>query len=259
MKLVVTTSQSVKSISTELDQFIKETEVEVEFIPRNKQSLACLAEENNAQGVIVWHDEGPILHMDEEKFFFHPSMAKNRIASYRKNGIIDPLIKACDFKASDSFLDCTLGMGADSIVASYFSEQPVLGLEASFPIAIIIKWGMKTYKSKISWLIEPIKKIEVCHINHYELLKSLNDDSYDIVYFDPMFRHPLLASQPISALRSIADHSPISRDTINEACRVARKRVVMKELVKSEELQKLNFQKVINSPHTRIGYGIIAV
>ncbi|NLB51887.1 MAG: class I SAM-dependent methyltransferase [Syntrophomonadaceae bacterium] len=257
MRLIVTTSQSVKKESDILKEFIKETEIE--YVPRNRKSIAVLSAENDAQGIIVWHDEGPVLHVGEEKLFFHPSMAKNRLASYRKYQTEDLLIKACEIKNSDSFLDCTLGMGADAIVASYFSDKPVLGLESSFPIAVIIKWGMKTYQTRIPWLTEPIKKIEVCHRNHYEFLKELKDDSLDIVYFDPMFRQPLMASKPINALRAIADPSPVTRESIAEACRVARKKVVMKEQVKSSEFEKLNFNKVFHSPHNRIGYGIITV
>lgn len=257
MRLIVTTSQSVNKESDILKEFIKETEIE--YVPRNRKSLKALSAEYDAQGIIVWHDQGPVLHMGEEKLFFHPSMAKNRLASYRKYGTEDPLIKACDLKRNDCFLDCTLGMGADSIVASYFTEKPVLGLEASFPIAVIIKWGMKTYQTSISWLIQPIQKIEVHHRNHYEFLKVMQDDSFDIVYFDPMFRHPLMASQPINPLRAIADHHPVTRESIEEACRVARKKVVLKEQVKSSEFEKLHFQRVINSPHNRIGYGVITV
>jgi 16S rRNA (guanine1516-N2)-methyltransferase len=257
MILIVTTSQSVKKESEILKEFIKETEIE--YVPRNRKSIAALAAEYDSQGVVVWHDQGPILHIGEEKLFFHPSMAKNRLASYRKYQIEDSLIKACEIKNSDSFLDCTLGMGADAIVASYFSDKPVLGLESSYPIAMIIKWGMKTYRNKISWLTEPIKKIEVCHCNHYEFLKEMKDDSFDIVYFDPMFRQPLMASEPINALRTIADPSPVTRETIAEACRVARNKVVMKEQVKSSEFEKLDFKKVLHSPHNRIGYGIITV
>jgi len=257
MKLIVTTSQSSEIISTQLNLFLQETKLE--FIPRRRKSLEFLAEDNKAQGVIVWHEEGPILHMEGEKFFFHPSMAKNRLSAYRKRHIEDTLVKACDLHRSDSFLDCTLGMGADSIVASYFTDGRVSGLESSYPVAIIVKWGMKTYQTKISWLMEPIKKIDVCCVNHYEFLKSQPDNSYDIVYFDPMFRHPMLKSQSLAPLRLIADHNPLTRETIAEACRVARKRVVMKEKFMSNEMQKLGFAKFAGSINNKISYGYITL
>lgn len=257
MKLIVTGSQSLKKESDILKQFIKETNIE--YIPRARKSLPALARENGASGVIVWYETGPILYIGEEKFFFHPSMAKNRLILYRKNQIEDNLIKASGLESQDSFLDCTLGMGADAIVASYFTSRPVLSLESSYPISIIIKWGMKTYQTKASWLIEPLKKIEICHADHGGFLHSLNDGSYDIVYFDPMFERPLLSSKPLNILRKMANHNPLTRETIAEACRVARKKVVMKERVDGNGFSRLGFHKIAHSPHNRIGYGIITV
>ncbi|HPF43987.1 MAG TPA: class I SAM-dependent methyltransferase [Syntrophomonadaceae bacterium] len=257
MKIIVTTSQSVNNMSIELRAFLLETQWE--FVPRQRKSLEFLAHEHKALGVAVWHEEGPILHLQGEKFFFHPSMAKNRLTAYRKQQISDPLIKACDLQSRDSFLDCTLGMGADSIVVSYFTEKRVTSLESSFPIAMMIKWGMKTYRSRISWLAEPISKIDVTYAHHYNFLKAQKDCSYDIVYFDPMFRHPILDSQPLAPLRILADHDPLTRDSIAEACRVAKKRVVMKELARSDEMKRLGFEKFAGSPNNRIGYGVIEV
>ena len=141
MKLIATTSQSINTISRELEKFLQETNIV--YVPRGRKSLPLLMEENQAEGIIVWHEEGPVLHLQNEKFFFHPSMAKNRLSAYRNHQRVDLLIKACDLQRPDTFLDCTLGIGADAIVASYFTEQRVTGLEASFPIAVVIKWGMK--------------------------------------------------------------------------------------------------------------------
>ena len=255
MKIIVTTTQSVKESDILLQEFLQETRWE--FVPRRRKSLAYISREHESPGIVVWHNDGPVLHLADEKFFFHPSMAKIRINAYRNRQIIDPLIKAGDLKTQDSVLDCTLGMGADSIVAAYFTGIKVVGLEASFPVAMMVKWGMKTYHSGINWLDEAIHRIEAVPADHKTFLKSLPDDSFDIVYFDPMFRQPLMDSKPLAPLRLLADHDPLTAESLAEACRVARKRVVMKELYRSGEMQRLGFDEFVGSLNNPIRYGYV--
>lgn len=258
MRLVVTTTQSKSGLNTDLEEFLIETELA--FVDRAGKSISRIQKEYGADGVIVWNREGPILHIEEQKFYFHPSMAKNRISVYRKLGTEDPFVIACDLQNNDEILDCTLGLGADATVASFFCpEGRVIGLESSAPIAWVVKWGMKLYKSGINWLDEAIHRIEVINSNHISYLQSLPDNSFDIVYFDPMFRKPLLKSLPLSPLRTLANHEPLTSESIKEACRVARKRVVVKELADSEEFFRLGITKFSSSPNNKITYGIINV
>jgi hypothetical protein len=57
----------------------------------------------------------------------------------------------------------------------------------------------------------------------------------------------------------MANHSALEADVIQEACRVARKRVVLKTLVAGSELERLGFSRVVGSKHNPITYGIIVV
>lgn len=256
MRVIATTSQSKSAIAPEFKEFLQESGFD--FVPRRRKGLKALADEYNAQGVVVWQAEGPVLYIDDAKFFFHPSMAKNRIALFRKSGFIDPLARACSMRENSSFLDCTLGLGADAVVASYFSPVGrIVGLESSAPAAYVVKWGMKLYKSRMPWLDNAIKKIEVINCDHHSYLQQMQDDSFDIVYFDPMFRRPLLKSQAIAPLRLLANREPLEKKTIIEACRVARQRVVLKELVSSQEFKRLGFEKLVGNPHNKIAFGII--
>ncbi len=256
MKIIATTTQSNTSISQDFASFIEESGFV--FVPRQRKSIELLAREQEAAGIVVWQPEGPVLHFGGEVFFFHPSMAKNRIAAYRKFKQHDNLIKACGLEVGDSLLDCTLGLGADAIVASYFSEGgKIVGLESSRAIAMIVKWGMRLYNSSMKWLNDAIKNIEVVNTYHYDYLKSLPDNSFDIVYFDPMFRKPILASQAIAPLRQMANHQEISAASLSEAGRVARKRVVVKEMTESMEFERLGLIKLNFSPHNKISYGMM--
>lgn len=256
MNFIVTTTQTEKNCPPLLAAFLKDSGFE--FVPRGRKSLEALTAENQADGVIVWEKQGPVLYVEDKKFFFHPSMAKNRIAFYRNENRSDLLIQACQLKKGDSFLDCTLGLGADSIVASYFSQTGcITGLERQTAVAWVISWGMKLYQSRMPWLDEAIKRIKVENQDHKLYLSNLADGAYDLVYFDPMFQKPILSSQAISPLRKLADHSPLEVDTIKEACRVARKRVVMKDLSTGQELERLGFTKIVGGRHNRLAYGVI--
>lgn len=257
MKIIVTTTQSKEVPDEIMDLFLEDSGLT--FVPRHRKSLPVLISENDAGAVIVWEDNGPVLYMEDQKFFFHPSMAKNRISGMRHNLGYDVMAKACEIETGDSFLDCTLGMGADAIVASYLSGGKIIGLEKSPGICHVIKWGMHNYHSRMDWLNNAIHRIEVIQSDHLDFLKEQPDHSFDIIYFDPMFRRPLLTSQPLAPLRRLADPAPLSPEAVAEACRAARKRVVMKELVNSGEFQRLGFKLSPGSKHNRIGYGYIDI
>lgn len=258
VKIVATTTQTKTIPAPEYEQFLAETGLL--FVPRQHKSLATIAREHETQAVLVWQPNGPILHIGSERFFFHPSMAKNRLASYRHSGTIDPLIRACALEEGSSFLDCTLGLGADAIVAAYFARAGrVVALESSPLIAAIVKWGMKVYHSGIDWLDQAIHSIEVINGEHYLYLKKLGDNSFDIVYFDPMFQKPRYKSTALTPLRLLANHQRLSREVLGEACRVARKRVVVKEMPASREFERLGIEKIIENPNNPIAYGVLEI
>ncbi|NMC27051.1 MAG: class I SAM-dependent methyltransferase [Syntrophomonadaceae bacterium] len=256
MHLIVTTTQSQDSVSVPMAEFLSESRFP--YVPRRGLSLAKLAAQNGADAVIVWEEQGPVLRAGEEKLFFHPSMAKSRIAAHRKQGRVDNMVKACQLQPGDSFLDCTLGMGADAIVASYFSGTgAITGLESQPALAAVIGWGMKLYRGKMPWLNQAVQRVQVIAVHHRDYLQMQPDRSQDIIYFDPMFSQPLLQSQPISALRRYANHDALDPCSIDEACRVARKRVVLKSEAGLCEFERLGFRRVEGSKHNPIAYGVI--
>ncbi len=259
MKVIVTTSHRSDRVSEKCQEFLNDTGFE--FIPRDDKAIEYIQMINNAHAVIVWNKSGPVLHIGMEKFFFHPSLAYNRILAYRRSNIHDPLIKACALNDCTSFLDCTLGLGADAIVASYFVPNgSVVGIESSPLIASLVKWGMMLYSSnKSTWLNNAISRIKVLQFDHLEYLKILPEASIDVIYFDPMFRTPIKTSEGMMLLRSIAITDELSSESIEEACRVARKRVVIKERANGYEFERLGFNRLPHSKNNPIQFGIINV
>lgn len=258
MNIIVSTTHRVAYSDPRLAEFLAESGFP--FYPRERLSLEKLARQHQAHAVIIWQDEGPVLYHEGQKFFFHPSVARVRLGAYRKLGTIDPLVKACRLEPGYSYLDCTMGLGADIIVAAYFlSAGRILGLESAPAIAQVVKWGMKLYQPESQWLKEAIDRVEVINAEHKSFLRSLPSGSFDIVYFDPMFRQPLWKSSAISPLRALANHEPLSGEAVAEACRVARRRVVIKERKDSPEFKRLGVNDFVGSPHNMLTYGYIEV
>jgi 16S rRNA (guanine1516-N2)-methyltransferase len=101
-----------------------------------------------------------------------------------------------------------------------------------------------------------MKRIKVHADDHTQFLSRQPDKSFDIVYFDPMFRVKVEASTGIHILHALADPHPLSESAVREAVRVAKKRVILKERYHSNEFQRLGFQKV-GGGATSIAYGFI--
>jgi hypothetical protein len=86
----------------------------------------------------------------------------------------------------------------------------------------------------------------------------LPDRSVDIVYFDPMFRRPVLSSSALRPLRSQAEERPLSEAAVREAVRVARRRVVLKDHRDSGEFERLGFvRRRVSS--SKVAYGVIDI
>lgn len=86
-------------------------------------------------------------------------------------------------------------------------------------------------------------------------LKEQPDDSFDVVYFDPMFRIPVKKSSAMAPLRPLAYEKRLSAETVKEALRVAP-RVVIKE--RSEEiLKEYGCTAFIGTRYSAVHFGIL--
>ena len=86
-----------------------------------------------------------------------------------------------------------------------------------------------------------MRRIEVKLVEHTSYLQQQPDRSVDIIYFDPMFRQPLEQSSASSHCVRLLMMNRCIEIAINEARRVARKAIVMKEHRHSAEFARLGF------------------
>ena len=257
LNTIVTTDRKNHKESIELAAYAAE-KLGIKNVKRNRAALPEMREEYGVDNILVAKKGSFVLNTLDGELFFHPNMSQLRIKNIRM-GDEDHMAAAMDLKEGMSVLDCTLGFGADAIVASFVTGEggSVTGLEASPLIAFITGEGMKHFLATNYELHSAIKRVNVINADYNDYLAALPDKSVDVVYFDPMFRHPLTDSHNINPLRSVADHRPLELSAVAEAKRVARHRVVMKENSRSLEFARLGFDTIVGGKHSKVHYGVI--
>ncbi|WP_342666474.1 class I SAM-dependent methyltransferase [Saccharibacillus sacchari] len=232
----------------------------IPLVPRGRTSIPNLFSKYNADAVlIVTQGKVRLFREDQPVLEYHPSMGYVR-AKRLLRGEPDPMIDAARVETGDTVLDCTAGLGTDSLV---FAVQVgptglVRCLEASAELSVLLREGLSSYEVEKPTVTEAMRRVEVINTDHLNYLKSLPDKSFDVVYFDPMFRKPVYDSSAISPLRAFADDRALSEESIGEAVRVARKTVVLKEKKGSGEMERLGFTSD-GRVHAKITYGVITV
>ncbi|WP_226681677.1 class I SAM-dependent methyltransferase [Sutcliffiella horikoshii] len=213
------------------------------YIQRNKKSILSLSKEYNQDVLVIgkdryeWYGENAT-----EPVFFHPNTAGFRVKRWLQ-GETEPFLEATALVEGMSFLDCTLGLASDSIMASLATGEKgkVWGIEGNEVLAYLVKKGLSAWESENSMVNDAMRRIEVLQAMHQDFLSALQDDSFDVVYFDPMFDIEIQESNGIAPLRNIAVKEAFNKQTLVEAMRVAKKRVVLKDHWQSEKFAQYGF------------------
>ncbi|WP_274307179.1 class I SAM-dependent methyltransferase [Solibacillus daqui] len=254
---IVTTAGRPDDASLQLADFAR-NELEAEIVPRQKRSVKNLADNYDANVIVAGKNRYEYYAKGAEApFFFHPNSSAFRLKRVAR-GEQEPFLTACDLQQGDSFLDCTLGIGSDSLLAAFVvgEQGKVTGLEADRNVAFIVKNGMQTYDTTELPLTKCMRNIEVIHANALEFLQQQPSNSYDVVYMDPMFEQVIEESSNFEALRHAGSHIALSAAWVDEAIRVAKKRVVLKAHYQSEWFELYGFKRDIRLT-SKFHYGII--
>lgn len=230
----------------------------VEYVPRKKKSILRLQEELNSDCLVVGKERLELFPLGSSlPFFFHPNSAMFRIRRLLK-GEHDPFAEAAKLETGMSFLDCTLGLASDSIVASFLvgDEGMVTGTEGQKYLAYVVKEGLHTWASGLEVMNKAMARIKIIHTNSLDYLKSLPSESVDCVYFDPMFEEAILESDGIKALGHLALYHDLTKDMVAEAIRVARCRVILKDHYKSKRFETYEFH-VYRRKTAKFHFGVL--
>lgn len=241
---IITTAGRPDEESLKLAEFASR-ELQATIIPRQKRSVRKLAEIYDANVIVAGKNRFEYYAKGAEApFFFHPNSAAFRLKRVAR-GEDEPLLTACALQNGDTFLDCTLGIGSDSLLAAFAVGESgkVTGLEVDKNVAFIVKNGMQTYDTTELPLTACMRDIEVIHATALEFLKRQQDDSFDVVYMDPMFEQLIEESTNFEALRHAGSHISLSAEWVAEAKRVAKKRVVLKAHFQSQWFEQYGFKR----------------
>lgn len=257
MKIIVTTAGRPTEYTIKI---AKEAALKLNlpYIERQKRTVNQLQNQYASHVLVAtknrWEYYG--LHTTEP-FFFHPSSAMFRIKRLER-GETDPLVDICNLTEGDSFLDCTLGYASDSLIAAYAVGESgsVTGCEASPVLAFILQEAFHSQRTDHLEYLSLMKRIQVVPEEATSFLKTQKDNSYDVVYLDPMFELTIKESENISPLRHVGFQDELTEEWIKEAVRVARNRVVLKTHYSSKWFDQFGFNQMIRK-NTKFHYGYI--
>ena len=261
--LILTVITTIRKVTIDLENKAKQIakDLSIPYVTRNNLGIDKIKQQENTNTVIVVKKDKLVLDLPTGEMFFHPNMAQVRMKRLRC-GDIDNMLEAMggrEFLQNKTVLDCTLGFASDAIISSYGvgPKGKVIGLEVNPLIALIVKDGLKTYLPTNYDLKSAMDNITVINQDYLSFLKEQEDNSFDVIYFDPMFRHALTDSKSLNPLRQLADMRAVSHEALNEAKRVAKYRIVFKENSRSLEFSRLGFTKICGGKYAPIHYGVI--
>ncbi|MGC8819753.1 MAG: class I SAM-dependent methyltransferase [Fervidobacterium sp.] len=244
-RIVVTTSHNFTQKAVE---FAKTLSKEFSIPYYNRRHLSERVKNGEIDFYyVVDNNLNLVIHIGNQKLFFHPGIAKIRMENYKKEGR-DYLLEAIQPESSDIVYDGTFGLGMDAVFVAHFVGK-VVGTEVSPHIYRVVSHGLRVYHSKEEWINNAIKKIELYNEDMKEFVKGQPDKSFDIVYCDPMFENPVFESSALNPIRPLASYDSLNDEIIQQLIRIAKKRVVIKSLEKDRLIDRLSikFTRVILS------------
>lgn len=255
--MIVTTSART---TEELNEKAKKTaeELGAVFVKRNKKGIRDIQAESASDCLVVGKERLELYRSGGDRpFFFHPNLAFIRIKRLMDGGT-DPYIQTAGITAGTTVLDCTLGLGADAVTAAYAAgpEGNVTACETEPLLAFMVKEGLKEWQSGSDDIDRAMRSVRVIQEPYLDVLKCLPANSFDVVYFDPMFEQPIEGSKGIEALGRFAARDSLTEQAVMEAKRVAAKRVVLKDHYQSSVFAACGFQVQIRKS-AKFHYGFI--
>jgi hypothetical protein len=253
---VVTTSYDPSPKEHKKAQLLAEN-LDVSYVLRDQMSLEKMMQQRHVDGVLIVTKQGLRYESnDRPSFYVHPNLSIVRLKQWSK-GENDAMVRVAGLREGDHVLDCTLGMGADAIVASYVTGASgrVVGLESEPLLAQMVADGLHNYVSGRQAIDMAMRRIEVVNCNYRTYLEQSPSNSFDVVVFDPMFRQTVYRSKAMQLLKPLANSTAVDQASVEHAMRVAKRQVLLKERCNSGEFDRLGFTVVHRS--SSYAWGVI--
>ena len=188
----------------------KAEDLRTAFYEREK-NLFHMSEKYGEEGFLVYGKKPVFFWSKEGTYRFHLGTAVLRIFEMRK-GHGDRL---CNLLPGDctSVLDCTFGQGRDSVILSWYLRKrgEVISLERSRPLYEVGKEGLAALSGQDGEMTEALRRIQLLHADFRGFLETAVPNSFDVIYFDPMFRYPVKRKEnSMEGFRSAAVYDPLT-------------------------------------------------
>jgi len=221
-------------------------ELESPYWDRPDGPLDDFIDTQQLDALIVVGQRDIVVHTPHARLRHHPNAAVLRVVNMLRDRR-DAFVNLAQLMPGDHVLDCTCGMGADAIAAAHAVGESgtVRALEASPLLALLVRCGMQRYRHPNHIAVtEAMRRVSVFNGHYQDVLPTCKDNSFDVVYFDPMFDRTVSKSTGLDLVRTFAQSGLPQRADISEAQRVARRCVLMKDQMPGRTLQALGFSLV---------------
>ena len=262
--LAVTTSVK-PSVSLEAQAQRLAAELHAPLVPRLGRPLPRIFEASGAERLLIAGADHLRLRdrATGTEYYFHPNMFLIRGSNILR-GVPDHFLEATGLELGEKLLDCTLGFASESALASLVVGETglVVGLESVPALAAVARIGVQEFALPNAVLRAALRRVQVVAADHSDYLRGCEDCSFDVVYFDPFFEKRLAGSEAsVSPLFVFGNPAPLGPTAIAEACRVARRSVVIKhprqEPLPAEVSARVT--ETVGSRKSRLVYSVIKV
>lgn len=218
-----------------------------DYQPRRKLSLAkCL--ERFGPFYLLYKDRLSFINANASELTFHPDTAALRIKAPH-----DALVSLLG-KSPKTILDTTMGLASDSLVMAAVGNQ-VTALESQDVIFQVVSLGLASYQTD-KQLEKAMRSIKAIKSDSLSFLKAQADNSFDIIYADPMFSETIKESENLEAIKPLANGSRLTEEWLNEAKRVAKERIIIKAHFRDTVFEELGFERQVR-PNQKLHYGVL--
>ena len=265
MTIALAVTTSVKpGPETEAEARDIAAELQAPYVPRQGRSLPEVFAASEADRLLI--AGGDHLRLRDRatgtEYFFHPNLFQVRGANVRR-GVPDHFLLATGLGTGDRLLDCTLGFASEAALASLAvgAAGRVVGLESVPELALLTRRGVQSFPLADPDLRAALRRVEVVTADARVYLSACPDKSFDVVYFDPFFPERLPGSEAsVSPLFVFGNPAPLDAGAVHQACRVARRHVVIKhprgEPLPPEVASRVT--ETVGSRKSRLIYSVLA-
>lgn len=219
-----------------------------DYQPRLKLSLAkCL--ERFGPFYLLYKDRLSFINAEASELAFHPDTAVLRIKAPH-----DVLVSLLG-KSPKTILDTTMGLASDSLVMAAVGNQ-VTALESQDVIFQVVSRGLASYQTDDKQLEKAMRSIKAIKSDSLSFLKAQADNSFNIIYADPMFSETIKESENLEAIKPLANGSRLTEEWLNEAKRVAREKIIIKAHFRDTVFEELGFERQVR-PNQKLHYGVL--